>query len=861
MANHQYQKGNVNMGKKNHKDLSSEPSLPTKSLPDNEDINHSDGERNFEHMFQNAQVPLFRSKIDGSEILAANNKFAELIECTIAELLNKPAQDIWADSEKWYEMIDKIKKEGAVTDLETRIITQTGKMKTCLFSIKRFPELGFMEGSVTDISDRKRMVEALALSEKKFHDLFQNAPVPMFGITIDGSSVLATNDKLAELLECTVEEILKNPSVIKWVNPKKRIEMLNILKEKGIVSNIEIQIITTTGKIRTCLLSCKMHKAAGYLEESYIDITEWKEMKVALAKSEKKYDDVMITSGNNTKAALALSDDNAEAALALSDDNAKVALALSDDNAKAALVKSEKKYDDGMITSGNNTKVALALSDDNAKAALALSDDNAKAALVKSEKKYDDGMITNRNNAKVALAKSEKKYDDGMITNRNNTKAALALSVDNTKVALALSDDNAKAALALSDDNAKAALVKSEKKYDDGMITSGNNTKVALALSDDNAKAALALSDLRYNELIEKTHAGLVCTGPDGTLVAVNPFAARVLGYNSPQELLGKQSSVLFAQPVDGASINELVSGKDGAGVAEITLKRKDGTLLFSLTSITVRKDGNGKIIGFDGLFHDITETKKTLEELKQATIDLSRSNKDLEQFAYVASHDLQEPLRMVASYVQLLEKRYKGKLDKNADEFIAFAVEGATRMQRLINDLLTYSRIRTRGKPLQYVDINDVMKQVMFTLELTLKETGAKILWEDLPTITADETQMVQLFQNLIGNGIKFHGSEPTQIKISTVKSEKEWLFNVKDNGIGIDMQYKDRIFVVFQRLHGREEYPGTGIGLAICKSIVERHGGRIWMKSVLGKGTTFSFTIPIKEPKAAEDLTYELM
>lgn len=235
---------------------------------------------------------------------------------------------------------------------------------------------------------------------------------------------------------------------------------------------------------------------------------------------------------------------------------------------------------------------------------------------------------------------------------------------------------------------------------------------------------------------------------------------------------------------------------------------------------------------------------------LRQTAAELARSNAELEQFAYVASHDLQEPLRMVWSYVQLLERRYAGKLDADADEFIHFAVDGARRMQTLISDLLTYSRVRTRGKEPQPTDAGEVLEGVLANLRETVRQAGAAVTHAQLPTVLADRTQLGQVFQNLIGNAIKYRGEAPPSVHVSAEPDGDMWRFAVRDNGIGIEPEHHDRIFVVFHRLHGRDEYPGTGIGLAVCKNIVERHGGRIWVESEPGKGSTFYFTLPQEKP-----------
>jgi len=272
--------------------------------------------------------------------------------------------------------------------------------------------------------------------------------------------------------------------------------------------------------------------------------------------------------------------------------------------------------------------------------------------------------------------------------------------------------------------------------------------------------------------------------------------------------------------------------------IMEEVAPHKDGLHTYLSIKFPLR-DAAGKINAVGGIATDITDRKRAEEELH-------RSNLDLEQFAYVASHDLQEPLRMVTSYLQLLERRYKSSLNEEAQEFMHTAIDGAARMRSLIQDLLAYSRVGRMGHALQPTDCNRLLKTVLGDLKLTIGESGATVTHEHLPTVQADETQLAQVFQNLISNAIKFHGQAPPVVHISVKARNGDWIFAVRDNGIGIEAKFFDRIFVIFQRLHGREAYEGTGIGLALCKRIIERHGGKIWVESKFEQGTTFYFSLP---------------
>ena len=362
-----------------------------------------------------------------------------------------------------------------------------------------------------------------------------------------------------------------------------------------------------------------------------------------------------------------------------------------------------------------------------------------------------------------------------------------------------------------------------------------------------------------YNRnLLETSLDPLVTISPDGKVTDVNAATEKVTGRSRP-ELVGTDFSDYFTEPERARAGYQKVFREGVVQDYPLEIRHRDGRVTPVLYNASVYRDASGEVVGVFAAARDVSERRRAeaeirayqqhLEELvEHRTAELRRSNENLEQFAYVASHDLQEPLRMMASYSELLERRYRDRLDADASEFIAFIVDGAVRMQRLINDLLAYSRVGRTGTRDEPVDCNAVLVKVKDGLAATIEETHAVVEGEPLPVVIGSESQLFQLFQNLVGNAIKFHGPEPPRVHVSATQRSGKWLFSVKDNGIGIEPQYAERIFQVFQRLHARGEYPGTGIGLAICKKIVESGGGRIWVESEPGHGSTFLFTLPRK-------------
>jgi len=357
-------------------------------------------------------------------------------------------------------------------------------------------------------------------------------------------------------------------------------------------------------------------------------------------------------------------------------------------------------------------------------------------------------------------------------------------------------------------------------------------------------------AEAKYRGLLEAAPDAMVVVNQGGEIVLLNLQAEKQFGYRR-DELLGQNVKNIipegFAERLiaDGLrSAEDALAQQIGTGI-ELTGRRKNGSDFPIEIMLSPLESPEGVLV--TAAIRDITRRKNAEQRLLQTLKEQKRSNDDLQQFAYVASHDLQEPLRMVASYTQLLAQRYKGRLDSDADEFIAFAVDGAHRMQLLIGDLLAYCRVGTAAVEFHETSSGAALEQALSNLQDAIQKSGGVVTHDPLPTVVADGAQLVQLFQNVVANAIKYHSAELPRVHVSAQKNGgNEWIFSMRDNGLGIDPKYFDKIFVMFQRLHAREEFSGTGIGLTVCKKIAERHGGRIWVESEPGKGSTFYFALP---------------
>ncbi len=411
------------------------------------------------------------------------------------------------------------------------------------------------------------------------------------------------------------------------------------------------------------------------------------------------------------------------------------------------------------------------------------------------------------------------------------------------KIPLLNKEGNPEYLLGISEDitELKKAEKSLAKAYDELELKVQERTSEILR-----SKEELRLTNLYNRELLEVNIDPLVTIGPDGNITDVNKAVELVTGY-SRNQLIGTDFSDYFTDSDKAKEGYEEVFREGFVKDYPLEIQHKNGNITPVLYNASVYKNEKGETIGVFAAARDISQLKKAEVKLEKLIGKLEISNKELEQFAYVSSHDLKEPLRMITSFLQLLKMRYADNLDEDANDFINYAVDGAKRMDNMINDLLEYSRVGSQEREFKYFQCEKIVELVLTNLKPLIEDHNAIVTYDSMPIIYANEHQMVQLFQNLISNGIKYSDKEIPEVHISVIKKGDEYVFSIKDNGLGIDQAHLKRIFTIFQRLHTREEYEGTGIGLAISEKILHQHGGKIWVDSELGKGSNFYFTIPI--------------
>jgi PAS domain S-box-containing protein len=365
------------------------------------------------------------------------------------------------------------------------------------------------------------------------------------------------------------------------------------------------------------------------------------------------------------------------------------------------------------------------------------------------------------------------------------------------------------------------------------------------------AEQALRESKNKYQSLYNSIRDAILVADTDRRIIDCNPAFTELFGYTL-DEIRGKRTLHVYADREAFKKLGQTLRQRDGDANFFVTVpyQKKSGQTFPGETNVFPLKDAAGETQGFIGLIRDVTERQAAQEQIQHYAAELERSNRELEQFAYAVSHDLQAPLRTISGFLNLLAKRYRGQLDDRGEEYIERIMNADQRMQAMIQALLNLSRVESRGEPLAPTDVETILAHARLALDHAIETSGAEISHDPLPTVSADATQLTQVFQNLIANAIKFRREDvPPRIHVSAERRGDEWVFSVADNGIGIDPAQADRIFQVFQRLHTEEEYPGIGIGLALCKRIVERHGGRIWVAAAPGEGATFKFTLPAAE------------
>ncbi|MDP6116581.1 MAG: PAS domain-containing protein [Planctomycetota bacterium] len=355
----------------------------------------------------------------------------------------------------------------------------------------------------------------------------------------------------------------------------------------------------------------------------------------------------------------------------------------------------------------------------------------------------------------------------------------------------------------------------------------------------------------RLAAMLEATPDFVGIADTDGKVLYVNPAGKKMVGLGEPDDVTATTVPDYHPDWAAKQLQEELLpkAAREGDWSGELAFITRDGQEIPVSMVILSHKSSTGEIESFSTISRDITERKQAEDELRRAAEELGRSNRELDQFAFAVSHDLKAPLRSVSNFADILARNYRGQLDDKADQYLGLILDGAARMNQLIDDILAFSRVRKEEKPFEKVDCSIALDEALARLKTSIEECGTVVTRGVLPKVTGYHSQLGQLFQNLVGNAIKFHGDESPQVHVEAIKKTGEWLFSVKDNGIGIEPKFADRVFAIFQRLHTADEYPGTGIGLALCKKIVELHGGEIWVESDPGKGSTFYFTVPERD------------
>lgn len=752
------------------------------------------------------------------------------------------------------------------------------------------------------VMKRKRAEEALRSSEERYRTLFDSMPIGLFQSAPDGEILNANNALIRIMGYADRETYLQTSAVAQYADPEGRKRFQELLAEQDAVRNFEVQVRRRDGERRWVRLYARaMRDADGeidHYEGAVVDVTETREIAAALRASEEQFRAVVQNSrdliniidaeGTFQYASPAYErtlgylpadiEGNDAFELVHPEDVAALQARFMELNAAPGATLSARfrmRHKDGswrfMDAMGTNladhpgVRGIVTISRDvtdqvRYEEQLRASEERFRTV---ADYSYDWGYWINPEGKFVYVSPSSEQvtgYPPRAFEENPDLLQQIIHPDDRSKVIAHLEEESEKEGahtvefrILTRGGDVRWINHGCQSVYgQDGRWLGRRASQIditARKAMEEAAKAREALLDT----VLENLPVGVWITDERGEIQQGNAAGRSIWeggAYVGPEDYgVYKGWRVDTGEPIqpgEWAVARAVSEGKTTIN-EEVQIECFDGSHKIILNSAIPLWE-EGAIQGAVIVNHDVTLLKDAQKQLEQFNQELARSNQDLEQFAYVASHDLQEPLRMIASYLQLLERRYEDQLDQEAHEFIGYAVDGAGRMKKLINDLLAYSRVGTRGQDPEPIAVEPVLERVIRGLGMTIEETNATITYGRLPTVRADPNQLAQVFQNLISNAIKFRGEAPPQIEIRAERAEDQWIFSVQDNGIGIDPLYHDRIFIIFQRLHTRQEASGTGIGLAICKKIVERHGGRIWLDSRPGEGTTFHFSLPLE-------------
>ena len=764
--------------------------------------------------------------------------FAVMEEDTTISLMNNEAEKIMGYSKdeierkrKWTEFIaknDDLNKmeeyhrlrrsdpDAAPKKYEFQAVTKGGIIKDIIITISMIPSTKRTIASFLDNTDRKNIERALKESEARYRTIFENTGIAFMLIEED-MTISLINEEVEKTFGFLKEEVEGKKKWTEFVaseDDMKRMKMYHQIRRENPESapkEYEFHATRKDGNIRNVLVTVSMIPGSKMSIASFLDITDRKKIEKALKDSKDEFKTLI---------------ENSPLGITRFDRNLRYVFI---NPAGANIMGFPQEEYIGKTYNEIGTPEEL----------LSTVEPLLKRIFKTGKPENFEFTIHGPEGLKYYESRNIPEFDEN-----GNVKSILAVSADITQ------QKKAQDELKEAHDTLELKVMERTKELKE------SNKQLKQEIEErKNAEEALKESEERFKILFEYAPDPYFLTDMEGNFLGGNKAAERLINFKK-EEIIGKnlvELGLITGEQVIKA-FDLLSKNVEGfaTGPEEFVLTRKDGKKVpVEITGYPLEIRGQKLVLG---MARDISERKKSEEKLKETIHELKRSNDELQQFAYITSHDLQEPLRTIASFTQLLERRYKNKMDTDADEFIEFIIDAATRMKEMIQGLLDYSRIGTRGGEFNFTDTEEVLIMVLSNLHAAIMESGAKIDHDKLPTVIADRNQLIQLFQNMVSNAIKFKKKDVTpQIYVSARKDEKrgEFIFSVSDNGIGLEPQYKGKIFEVFKRLHTMDEYKGAGIGLAISKKIIERHGGRIWVESELGNGSTFYFTLPMRLAK----------